>query len=89
MCLKYIKPINSKFSEILKNYKNIVVVEENALIGGIGSEIVRINIKNKNNINLFGIKDVFINPGNSIECSKEAQIDSKYIANKLLKIFSD
>lgn len=90
LCLKYIKPIDKNISKIIKNYKNVVAIEENTIMGGIGSEVIKISnaSKNKNKINIFGIKDIFINPGNSIECSKEAQIDIEYISKKLLKIFS-
>lgn len=89
MCLKSIKPIDNSICKLINSYRNVAVIEENTMIGGLGSEILRITNSKKmhTNINLFGINDEFIEPGDNIECSKESKIDPDYVARKLLKIF--
>ncbi len=91
VCIKRIKPISIKISKLLSDYSNISVVEENTLLGGLGSAILELN--NSSNkprkLMLFGIKDKFIEPGSSKECSIEANIDPTYISKKLDKFFDE
>ena len=89
LCIKQIKPASTKLKNIIKPYKNISVIEENNLIGGLGSMILDINNSNPiiKKILLFGIQDKFIEPGSNLNCSKEANIDPKFIFNKLKNIF--
>ena len=75
----------------MSDYSNISVVEENTLLGGLGSAILELNnsINKPRKLMLFGIKDKFIEPGNSKECSIEANIDPTYISKKLDKFFDE
>ena len=91
VCLKQIKPISIKISKLLSDYSNISVVEENTLLGGLGTAILELNnsINNPKKLMLFGIKDKFIEPGSSKDCSIEANIDPTYISKKLDKFFDE
>lgn len=63
---RFIKPIDEEMIiHIGKSHEKIIVIEENVIIGGYGSEVLR--LINKNNIKcevkLFGIDDKFIEHG--------------------------
>ena len=67
---KFIKPLDSKMLNDIKNqYKFIYTIEEGSISGGFGSSVLEYFSKNNynNSIKLFGIKDKFIEHGSRKE----------------------
>ena len=85
---RFQKPIDEEmFKELLNNYKNIYIYEEQMLINSLGSYLVNYaNLNNyKGNINIFAIEDKFVLQGSKEEILKEIGLDEKSISNKILK----
>lgn len=86
--IKNVKPFNSKkFKEIVMNNKSLICIEEHTLPGGLGSILSETitDLKINNNLVRIGIADKFINAGNNLECSKEADLDTDSIFKKIFK----
>tara|TARA_B100002051_G_C16710295_1_gene626232 strand:+ start:978 stop:1886 length:909 start_codon:yes stop_codon:yes gene_type:complete len=85
-----IKPINeNKLKLYLKNFKNIIVIEEHTKHGGLGSVISEIKSDHnlKFNLQRFGIKDENLYTYNSREkIYKTNKIDKNSIKKKILKL---
>ena len=85
----FIKPINEdELKNILSNHKKIITVEDGAIIGGFGTVINSIVIKNESNnkvINL-GIPDNFIEHGNVNELQNLCNIDPNQIYQTLITL---
>ncbi|WP_177763257.1 1-deoxy-D-xylulose-5-phosphate synthase [Flavobacterium sp. I3-2] len=82
-----IKPINKDFiSEIIKNHKEIIIVEEGSIIGGFGSVVSQFIAKYHSNVKVtcFGIPDVFVEHGTVLEQMEICGISE----NKLIKFLS-
>ena len=85
-----LKPINeSKLLKILKNYKNIFVVDENTFSGGISSILSEIFIKNNlmKKISFFCLKNTqdVGNYGNRLWLHKRNHLDIKYLQKQISK----
>ena len=83
-----LKPFDKKFISIAKRYKNIAIVEENNILGGLNGEISEKLIKNNapkiNYIN-FGIKDNFQKKvGDRDYLIKQNKLDYLNISKKVL-----
>ena len=85
-----IKPINeNKLKLYLKNFKNIIVIEEHTKHGGLGSVISEIKSDHnlKFNLQRFGIKDENLYTYNSREkIYKTNKIDKNSIKKKIFKL---
>ncbi len=88
-----IKPINEKkLLNLIKNYKNIVTIEEQHITGGISSIISFIIAKNKLSLNFdcIAINDNFIKKhGNREWLRKQYKLDDLNIFKKLKKIIKN
>tara|TARA_Y100000590_G_scaffold464228_1_gene633163 strand:+ start:72 stop:1823 length:1752 start_codon:yes stop_codon:yes gene_type:complete len=84
--IRSIKPMPEKnLKQIIENNQNIITIEQNTLLGGLGSAILEIQNKFnlKTNIFRFGTPDIFVNAGNDKECTLETKIDSKSIFDEI------
>jgi 1-deoxy-D-xylulose-5-phosphate synthase len=84
--MKFIKPLDVKLlDEVANNYKNIITLEENSLVGGFGSGILEYLIdKNyKNNFLRIGLPDKFVDHGTQSELHKLIKIDPIGISEKV------
>ena len=80
--IRSIKPLPEKaLLETLKKFDTIITIEENTLIGGLGSAILEFSNERKlhKNILRFGTPDKFINAGNTKECTAECNLDYQSI----------
>ena len=87
-----LKPLDKNgIKKICRKFKKIFVFEENALIGGLGSEISRLCLENNINPQIFktfGIKDKFIKEvGDRDHLLKISNLDVKYCSRKILNYF--
>jgi transketolase len=87
-----LKPLDKNgIKKICRKFKKIFVIEENSLIGGLGSEISRLCLENNINPHLFktfGIKDKFIKEvGDRNHLLEISKIDKKYCLKKILSYF--
>ena len=84
--IKSIKPLpTNNLKEIFNNNGIFVSIEENTLLGGLGSSILEFLNDNQINKDLFrfGTPDKFVSAGNTKECTLETKIDSKSIFDTL------
>ncbi|SNR26136.1 1-deoxy-D-xylulose-5-phosphate synthase [Maribacter sedimenticola] len=74
----FIKPLDKELlKDIFQNFDHIITLEDGAAIGGFGSAVLDFanNIEMNKIIKIFGIPDVFIPHGPTLELYKEAGID--------------
>ncbi|WP_223034642.1 1-deoxy-D-xylulose-5-phosphate synthase [Hanstruepera marina] len=89
--LRFVKPLDEKLlHEIFSNYTKIITIEDGAVVGGFGSSVLEFANKNnyKNDINVLGIPDEFIEHGTIQELQTSIGLDSKSLSkyiNKLLE----
>lgn len=91
--LRFAKPLDSEMLlSISKKFDKIITVEENAIIGGVGSAVLEFFMENKIQnilVERLGIPDRFIEHGSPKELQKEIGLTPEQIAEKvktLLKI---
>lgn len=80
----FVKPLDEKLlDEISKKYPQIVTVEENAIIGGFGSQINQYILNNNLGISIqnIGIPDIFIPHGTVAELQKMCGLDSESLTS--------
>ncbi|MBR2909112.1 MAG: transketolase [Clostridia bacterium] len=87
-----VKPLDSKnILNILSKYDYVFTLEEQTVIGGLGSALAEIlaPVKGKKPpLHMFGLNDEYISTvGNRDYLRKEYKIDAKSIASKIKKIF--
>ena len=83
---RFQKPIDENlFNEVLKEYKNIFIYEEQTKINSLGSYLINYanNKEYKGNIKLFAIDDEYIKQGKKEEILKELKLDTNSIADKI------
>lgn len=86
--LRFIKPLDyTMIKEACQKYHYIVTLEENAVVGGVGSEIARyINSQQlSNKILQLGLPDSFIEHGDTREQLIDCGLDHESIKQKILK----
>jgi 1-deoxy-D-xylulose-5-phosphate synthase len=84
--LRFIKPLDFKMlDDVAKRFNKIVTIEENTIVGGMGSSILEyFNEKNyKNEILRIGIPDMFIEHGTQKELHASLNINPEGIAGKV------
>ncbi len=84
--LRFIKPLDSEMlDEIAKRFNKIVTLEENTIVGGLGSGVLEyFNEKNyKNEILRIGIPDKFVEHGTQKELHVSLNIDPDGITGKV------
>jgi 1-deoxy-D-xylulose-5-phosphate synthase len=84
-----VKPLDTKLlHEVFSKYGHIVIYEEGALKGGVGSAVLEFSAKSYYSIpiDLQGIPDRFISHGNSKKLLKDLELDVEGICKKLNSI---
>jgi transketolase len=83
------KPFNqNSLKKIIKNTKNILVVEDHSFYGGLFS-IINQNLndlKIKTNLNYISINDEFVDSGKPVELEKKFGFNPNNIAKKFSEI---
>ena len=77
--LRYIKPLNESFLiNILNSYKKVIIIEENSIISGAGTEIIKIINRAKLSLEVIqcAIPDQFIEHARREEILHDLNLDS-------------
>lgn len=85
---RFQKPIDEKlFKSLLNKYKKIYIYEEQTVINSLGSYLLQYasNLGYKGDIKIFAIEDKFVRQGSKEQCLASLGLDSKSIANYILK----
>jgi 1-deoxy-D-xylulose-5-phosphate synthase len=80
----FIKPLDIKLlNDIFSSFERIITIEDGAINGGFGSAILEFAAANnyKNNIEILGIPDVFIEHGTVSQLQQLCKIDVKSLVN--------
>lgn len=87
---RFIKPLDREMiKELLTASPNLIVVEENTVIGGMGSEILEFIHKENLKLELFahlGIPDAFVEHGSRQQLLKDIGLDTAGIEEKVRTI---
>ncbi len=85
---RFLKPVDSNLVQELKNYKNVICLEDGQRINGFGSYLqILLNEANINkNIVLLGYEDRFTNQGSVSELRVEHSLDTKSLVEKIIKL---
>lgn len=86
--IRFVKPLDETLlHNILKKYDTVITIEDNAIKGGFGSAILEFTSTHnyKNNINLLGIPDMFIEHGKITELQQSIGLDVESITNYINK----
>lgn len=90
---RFVKPLDTELLlESVKASKQIVTLEDNALVGGFGSAVLEALQLNNclHPVERFGWPDKFIEHGSSVESlRRHANIDLKVILDKILQLSQD
>lgn len=84
--MRFVKPLDEELLlDIFKRFDKIFVLEENTIIGGLGSAVLEFAAKvdAKNDIELVGLPDQFVEHGTQQELHAMLGIDPKGIADKV------
>ena len=89
MNVRFVKPIDTEMLQrVLTNFSLVVTVEENALKGGMGSEVVEFSsdMKLKHaHIVRIGIPDRFIDHGDKFKLCDAIELTASGIENRIRK----
>ena len=80
----FIKPLDIKLlHDIFSSFERIITIEDGAINGGFGTAILEFSAVNnyKNNIEILGIPDVFIEHGTVSQLQQLCKIDVKSLVN--------
>ena len=87
---RFLKPMDEKLlEELFSNYKNIVTVEDNIIVGGFGSRVLQYAAENKhydNRVINIALPEKFIPHGNCDELQELAGISANKIAERIREI---
>ncbi len=87
--LRFVKPLDKDIlTEVFKNFKQIITVEDGTIQGGFGSAVLEFMAENNfsSNVKLLGVPDKFIEHGTVEDLYKECGIDTKGIVNSVLEM---
>ncbi|VAV83958.1 1-deoxy-D-xylulose 5-phosphate synthase [hydrothermal vent metagenome] len=87
--MRFVKPIDETLlHNILKTYTSIITIEDGAIKGGLGSAILEFAAKHhyKNDIQLMGIPDCFIEHGKISELQEVVALNTTSIQQKVLSL---
>ena len=82
----FVKPLDEELlHSIFKEYENIVTIEDGTIIGGFGSAIAEFKskYKYKNDVQILGIPDQFIEQGTVEELQRFSEINVKSLVSIL------
>lgn len=83
---RFVKPLDQDIINIIaKTHKYIVTVEENSIVGGLGSAVAEVLTENrlKNDLLKIGIPDNFVEQGTQSQLYNLIEIDDKGIYKKI------
>lgn len=86
----FLKPIDCKLlDEAFEKHENIITIEDNSIIGGLGSAVLEYasKINKTNKIKIFGIPDRFVEHGTQEELIKECEFDAESVKKFLINCF--
>ncbi len=89
--LRFVKPLDTELlHQVMREYPDIITIEDGTLIGGMGSAVVEFASDNnyKVNIHRMGIPDRFIDQGTPEELFREIGLDQEGIFNNINQIFN-
>jgi 1-deoxy-D-xylulose-5-phosphate synthase len=81
--MRFVKPLDENLlHQIFEKYQTIVTIEDGTINGGFGSSILEFASKHtyKNDLNILGIPDEFIEHGNTLELQKSLELDAASLA---------
>lgn len=84
--MRFVKPLDEELLlDIFKRFEKIFVLEENTIIGGLGSAVLEFasKVDAKNDIELVGLPDQFVDHGTQQELHTMLGIDPQGIAAKV------
>ena len=87
--MRFVKPIDKKLlTEVFKNFKIIVTIEDGVIQGGFGSAVLEFMAENNFSatVKLLGIPDKFIEHGSPEDLYSECGIDVKGITNSVIEL---
>ena len=87
--LRFVNPLDEKLlHRVFKNHQTIITIEDGVKKGGFGSAILEFAEENnyKNNVEILGIRDSFIEHGSIEELQKLNGIDVESIREKIKSI---
>ncbi len=87
--MRFVKPMDSiLLHNILKTYASIITIEDGTIKGGFGSAVLEFAAKYhyKNNMQLMGIPDSFIEHGKISELQELIALDPEIIRKKVLQL---
>ncbi len=88
--MRFVKPLDEELLlNIFKKFEKIFVLEENSIIGGLGSAVLEFasKVDAKVDIEFIGLPDQFIEHGTQQELHKMIGIDPEGISNKVRSEF--
>ena len=85
--MRFIKPLDEELLQSLTG-KRIFTVEENCVIGGMGSRVAQFFAQNKTEVTMIGIPDRFIEHGSREELLNDLAIDARGIADRIREVIS-
>ncbi|NVK21292.1 MAG: 1-deoxy-D-xylulose-5-phosphate synthase [Kangiellaceae bacterium] len=83
--MRFVKPLDEELiREIAQNHKQIITIEENAVMGGAGSAINEFILNNNIQVKVknLGLPDRFIEHGSHVDLMKKVNLTSKTITNQ-------
>jgi len=81
--MRFVKPLDENLlHQIFEKYQTILTIEDGTINGGFGSSILEFASKHtyKNDLNILGIPDEFIEHGNTLELQKSLELDAASLA---------
>jgi 1-deoxy-D-xylulose-5-phosphate synthase len=87
--MRFIKPLDEKLlHEVFTRFDKIITVEDNAIMGGLGSAILEFMADNNYSarVKRLGIPDNFVEHGSLKELYQECGYDQETIQNEILKV---
>ena len=89
--MRFVKPLDTQLLDtIASSYEKLVVIEENSIIGGLGSGIGDYMQKKglKNKVFKIGLPDEFVTHGSMNELYSMLGLDSNGLAETVIKIYN-
>lgn len=92
--MRYIKPLDTELLlKTAKQYRLLVVMEENVLAGGVGTEVLKVLNENKEvkdtNVLTLGIPDEFVAQGNKKLLFKDIGLDVENMTERIKGYFTE
>ncbi len=86
---RFVKPIDEELlASIGKNYKKVIVIEENCIIGGLGSKVAQFMEEKELKIKVhnIGVPDEFVTQGTRAELLAEIGLDEDSLLKRIIDL---